>query len=97
MYGPDARSAAIHADRQQHDHPILGSGRTAGTDLIGDQVALAEHDQLAVDDADGLDDMHVLVGDRGDIGRAGKLAGEAELKAAGLDDILIAPMSGRGP
>jgi hypothetical protein len=28
----------------------------------------AEDDELAVEDADGLDDVHVLAGDRGDVG-----------------------------
>jgi hypothetical protein len=43
--------------------------------------------------ADGLDNMHVLAGDCGDVGRAGELAGEGELEAAGLGDILIAPVN----
>src|SRR5205814_6275954 len=55
----DARSAAVDGDRQQDDHPVLGGGRAAGAGLVGDQVAFAEDDQLAVDDADGLDDVHV--------------------------------------
>jgi hypothetical protein len=45
----------------------------------------AEDDELAVEDADGLDDVHVLAGDRGDVGErvsvaasvSGKLLGRA--------------------
>jgi len=61
----DARAAAVHGDSEQHDHPVPGGGRAAGGGLVGDQVALAEDDQLAVEDADGLDDVHVLADDRG--------------------------------
>ena len=64
----DARAAAVHGDGEQHDHPVLGGGRAAGAGLVGDQVALAKHDQLAVEDADGLDGVHVLADDRGDVG-----------------------------
>src|SRR5215471_3872317 len=64
----DACSAAVHGDREQHDHPVLRSGRAAGSGLVGDQVALAEDDQLAVDGADRLDDMDVLADDGGDVG-----------------------------
>src|SRR2546429_8662214 len=85
----DACSAAVHGDGEQDDHPVLGGGRAAGAGLVGDQVAFAEHDQLAADDADGLDDVHVLADDRGDVGRAGEPVGECELKAAGLVSVLI--------
>jgi len=64
----DAPSAAVHGNGEQHDHPVLRGGRAAGTRLIGDQVAFAEDDKLAVDNADGLDDVHVLADDRGDVG-----------------------------
>jgi hypothetical protein len=36
--------------------------------------------------------VHVLADDRGDVGRAGERAGEGDLEAAGLGDILIAPV-----
>jgi hypothetical protein len=62
----DPCTAAVHPDRQQHDHPVLGGSRVTGTELVGDQVAFAEHDSLAADEPDGLDDVHMLADDRSD-------------------------------
>jgi hypothetical protein len=50
---------------------IIPSREAAGQQALvwlENQVALAEHHQLAVEDADGLDDVHVLADDRGDVG-----------------------------
>ena len=60
--------------------------------LVGQQLALAEHDQLAVDALDRLDDVDVLADDRGDVGIPGQRVGRAQLERARLGDVLVAPV-----
>ena len=45
-----------------------GRAAAGGGGLVGDQVALAEHDRLAVQEPDRLDHVHMLADDRGDMG-----------------------------
>ena len=88
----DPGAAAVDPDGQQHDHPVLRRGREPRADLVGDQVALAEHDRLAVHEPDRLDDVHMLADDRGDGRGAGEPTGQLQLKAAGLGDVFVTPV-----
>ena len=83
---------APDGDVEEHEHPVLALHRAARGGLVGEDLPLAEHDELAVDPLDRLHDVHVLTDDRRDVGVGGQPARKVELEGARLRDELIAPV-----